>query len=175
MRVDGSQGFFFAISLTEYILYAKYVGTKHQENLIMQADDRLIYLLFTAQQKLRNHLKSCLSAEGVKVTVAQAGVLFLLKQQNGRTMTELSQLIDLDNSTVTGLIDRLEKSGFVSRNSNPNDRRRSHIYITPQGVEETNKAKAVIRRVNEEVKSGSSPEQIESFKGVLRSFSQKFR
>jgi DNA-binding MarR family transcriptional regulator len=163
------------MSLTEYILYAKYVDTKHQENLIMRADDRLIYLLFTAQQKLRNYLKSCLSGEGVKVTVAQAGILFLLKEQNGRTMTELSQLIDLDNSTVTGLIDRLEKSNFVSRNSNPNDRRLSHIYITAQGMEETNRAKAVIRRVNDEVKSGFSPEQIEAFKGVLRSFPQKFR
>jgi hypothetical protein len=30
MRVDGSQGFFFGISLTAHILYAKYVHTKHQ-------------------------------------------------------------------------------------------------------------------------------------------------
>ncbi len=140
----------------------------------MQTDDRLIYLLFTAQQKLRNYLNGSLSSDGVKVTITQAGILFLLKQQNGRTMTELSQLIDLDNSTMTGLIDRLEKSGFVARNSNPNDRRLSHIYITERGLEEAGRAKGVIRRVNDEVKRGFSQEQIDAFKGVLRSFSQKF-
>jgi len=140
----------------------------------MPADDRLIYLVFTAQQKLRTYLNNCLVAEGVKVTTAQAGILFLLKQQNGRTMTELSQLIGLDNSTTTGLIDRLEKSGFVTRNSNPSDRRLSHIDITPRGADEANRAKAVIRRVNDEVKKGFTTGEMDIFKTVLKSFFQKF-
>ncbi len=140
----------------------------------MPTDDRLIYLVFTAQQKLRTYLNNCLVAEGVKVTTAQSGILFLLKQQTGRTMTELSQIIGFDNSTVTGLVDRLEKSGLVTRNSNPSDRRLSHIYITPRGLEEVNKAKAVIRKVNEEIKKGFTPEEIEAFKGVLKSFFKKF-
>lgn len=140
----------------------------------MSTDDRLIYLVFTAQQKLRTYLNNCLVAEGVKVTPAQSGILFLLKQQNGRTMTELSQIIGFDNSTVTGLVDRLEKSGLVTRNSNPSDRRLSHIYITPRGLEEVNRAKTVIRKVNEEIKKGFAPEEIEAFKGVLKSFFKKF-
>ncbi len=140
----------------------------------MQADDRLIYLVFTAQQKLRNHLNGNLISGGVKVTIAQAGILFLLKQQDGRTMTELSQVLGLDNSTITGLIDRLEKAGFVKRNSNPGDRRLSHIYVTPGGLEEANKAKNVIKKVNEEIKKDFSPGEIETFKSVLNSFFRKF-
>jgi len=140
----------------------------------MHTDDRLIYLVFTAQQKLRTHLNGCLTAEGIKVTITQAGILFLLRQQDGRIMSELSQIMGLDNSTITGLIDRMEKSGFVTRNSNPSDRRLSHIYITPRGQEEASKAKAVIRRVNEEVKKGFSAAEIETFKSVLNSFFKKF-
>jgi DNA-binding MarR family transcriptional regulator len=140
----------------------------------MQTDDRLIYLVFTAQQKLRTYLNGCLVAEGTKLTITQAGILFLLKQQDGRIMTELSQIMGLDNSTITGLVDRMEKSGFVTRNSNPSDRRLSHIYITPKGQEEVNKAKAVIRRVNEEVKKGFSSGDIDTFKSILHSFFKKF-
>jgi DNA-binding MarR family transcriptional regulator len=140
----------------------------------MPTDDRLIYLVFTAQQKLRTHLNGCLVAEGVKVTIAQAGILFLLRQQDGRTMTELSQIMGLDNSTMTGIIDRMEKSGLVTRNSNPSDRRLSHIYITPRGQDEAARAKVVIRRVNEEMKKGFSSGEIETFKGVLHSFFKKF-
>jgi DNA-binding MarR family transcriptional regulator len=140
----------------------------------MTTDDRLIYLLFTAQQKLRTYLNGNLVADSVKVTITQAGILFLLRQQDGRTMTELSQIMNLDNSTITGLIDRMEKSGFVTRNSSPSDRRLSHIFITPRGQEEANKAKVVIRRVNEEVKKGFSSGEIETFKSVLHSFFKKF-
>lgn len=140
----------------------------------MQTYDRLLYQVFMAQQKLRTYLKNALSMEGVRVTTAQAGILFLLKQKDGQSMTELSQVLSIDNSTITGLIDRLEKSGFVSRNAGRSDRRMFRIYITPQGIEESNRAKTVIKRVNEEIKSGFSQEDIEIFKRILKSFLEKF-
>lgn len=141
----------------------------------MIKDDRLIFLVFSAQQKLRMYLNSALAASGIRVTVAQAGILFLLKQKDGRTMTELSQVLGLDNSTMTGLTDRLEKAGLLERHANPGDRRTSHIHITPQGLAEMEGAKAVIRRVNEEIKTGFSPEEIETFKRVLDGFFDKFQ
>ena len=138
-------------------------------------DDRLIYLIFTAQNKLRIHTRDELMAAGVKITLVQAGILFLLKEKTGRSMSELGQLLSLDNSTITGLIDRLEKSGFVLRKANPKDRRMSLIHITPQGSEEVNKAKTIINRVNEEIKVDFSIKEIESFKKILNSFVEKFK
>jgi DNA-binding MarR family transcriptional regulator len=141
----------------------------------MIKDDRLIFLVFSAQQKLKMYLNSALIASGVRVTVAQAGILFLLKQKDGRTMTELSQILGIDNSTMTGLTDRLEKAGFLKRHANPGDRRASHIHISPQGLAEVEGAKAVIRRVNEEIKTGFSEEEMEAFKRVLNGFFDKFQ
>jgi DNA-binding MarR family transcriptional regulator len=140
----------------------------------MPPDDRLIYLLFTAQQKLRTYLKKMMTKENVRVTTAQAGILFLLKQKDGRTMSELSQILSIDNSTITGLVDRLEKTGLVRRNASPHDRRASHVFINPQGMEEMDKAKRVIRMVNQEIKNGFSAEELESFNRILRSFFHKF-
>ncbi|MCP4669461.1 MAG: MarR family transcriptional regulator, partial [Deltaproteobacteria bacterium] len=94
---------------------------------------------------------------------------------NGQAMSQLSRRLILDNSTITGLIDRLEKSGFVIRKANLKDRRISLIHITPQGVKEVNKAKTVINRVNEEIKADFSKKEIESFKKILNSFVAKFR
>jgi len=140
----------------------------------MPPDDRLIYLLFTAQQKLRTYLKKMMTKENVRVTTAQAGILFLLKQKDGRTMSELSQILSIDNSTITGLVDRLEKTGLVRRNASPHDRRASHVFINPQGIEEVDKAKKVIRMVNQEIKNGFSVEEVESFNRILKSFFHKF-
>ena len=144
------------------------------EVMEMPPDDRLIYLLFTAQQKLRTHLKRMMTKENVRVTTAQAGILFLLKQKDGRTMSELSQILSIDNSTITGLVDRLEKTGLVRRDASPHDRRASHVFINPQGMEEMDKAKRVIRMVNQEIKNGFSAEELESFNRILKSFFHKF-
>lgn len=140
----------------------------------MPTDDRLIYLVFTAQQKLKTYLNNTLNSEGVTVTPAQAAILFLLREKDGQSMSELSQVLSMDNSTVTGLVDRLQKSGLVTRRANPDDRRVSLIRITPQGVEEIKKAKPVITRVNEQIKAGLSDQEINTFKGILNSFFEKF-
>lgn len=140
----------------------------------MIKDDRLIFLVFSAQQKLKAYLNNALIESNVRVTTAQAGILFLLKQKKGRTMTELSQVLGIDNSTMTGLTDRLEKAGFLKRQVNPVDRRTSLIYITSQGVTEVEGARAVISRVNEEIKNGFSEEEINTFKRVMRGFLDKF-
>ncbi|NPU84304.1 MAG: MarR family transcriptional regulator [Syntrophaceae bacterium] len=138
------------------------------------ADDRFIYLLFTAQQKIRNHLNAALISRGVRVTTAQSGILFLLKQRDGRTMTELSTILAVDNSTMTGLADRLERAGYIRRDANPGDRRSSHLYLTPAGREECDKAKEVIRAVNRQVKEGFPEADLDAFRRILQDISRKF-
>lgn len=141
----------------------------------MEADDRLIFLLFRTQNKLKNHLRNQLGAAGVRITVVQAGILFLLKQRDGRTMTELSQVLSTDNSAVTGLVDRLEKLGLIVRKMAPNDRRAYLIHITPEGLDEIERAKGIIRSVNEEIKEGFSTEEINAFKKILNNLFERFK
>lgn len=140
----------------------------------MPTDNRLIYLIFTAQQKLRTHINNIMIRENVRVTPAQAGILFLLKEKDGRTMSELSQILSIDNSTITGLVDRLEKAGLVRRNLSPTDRRALHVYASPEGMQEADKAGKVIRMVNQEIREGFTAEELECFKKILKSFFRKF-
>jgi DNA-binding MarR family transcriptional regulator len=60
------------------------------------------------------------------------------------------------------------------RRTSKNDRRSIRIYVTLEGIDECDKAKPVIKRVNEEIKSGFSQEEINVFKRVLNSVFQKF-
>jgi DNA-binding MarR family transcriptional regulator len=142
--------------------------------VLVVTDNRLIFLLFKAQNKLKNYLSSQLAAAGVRITVVQAGILFLLKDRDGRTMTELSHVLSTDNSAITGLVDRLEKLGFIVRKSAPNDRRAYLIHVTPDGLEEVGKAKRVIRTVNEEIREGFTPQEIGAFKKVLNGVFERF-
>jgi len=141
----------------------------------VKGDDRLIYLLTTAQQAVKNHVNKVLAMEGVRITGAQSAILFLLKQQDRRMMSEIGKILGIENSAMTGMIDRLEKSGFVARQPDPADRRAMLICSTPAGLEEVERAKPIIRRVNEAMKSGYSEREIEAFKNVLAGIVKQFK
>jgi MarR family transcriptional regulator, organic hydroperoxide resistance regulator len=130
-------------------------------------NDRLIYLLSMAHLALRTHIHSRFAEAGLRLTVPQATVLFLLMELDGRMMSELGQIIGVDNSAMTGLIDRLEKAGFVRREAKQEDRRALLIRITPEGRDEAGRAATTIRAVNEKIKAGLKADQIETFKGIL--------
>jgi DNA-binding MarR family transcriptional regulator len=140
----------------------------------MPKDDRLIFLVFTAQLKLKTYLKNTLTEAGVTITPAQSGILFLLKRKNGQTMSELSQVLSLDNSTLTGLVDRLERLDFVKRNAGTADRRASHVFITDKGRDEIDRARGVIHRVNEQIKADFTENEVGAFKKILKSFFVRF-
>ena len=134
-------------------------------------NDRIIYQIFTAQLRLKTLLRQRLRDEGVGITLTQAGVLFLLQEKDGQRMNELSAVLGIDNSTMTGYIDRLEKSGYVKRKPCPDDRRALLITITPTGRDQADKASPVINAVNDQILSGLSNQEIDGFKSVLNKLS----
>jgi len=49
-------------------------------------------------------------------------------------MTELGRLLHLEKSSLTGLVDRVERRGLVARTRDPSDRRASQVALTGQGA-----------------------------------------
>jgi MarR family transcriptional regulator, lower aerobic nicotinate degradation pathway regulator len=49
------------------------------------------------------------------------------------TMNELARLLQLDKSSVTGLVDRAERRGLVTRVPSPTDRRSALVRLTDEG------------------------------------------
>ena len=141
----------------------------------MAQDDRLIYLISMAHLALRTRIHGLLAGQGIRLTVPQATVLFLLIEQDGRMMSELGELVGVDNSAMTGLVDRLERAGFVRREAKREDRRALLIRITPKGREEAAKAARVIRAVNETIKARFQAEQLKALTDVLGGILEQFK
>lgn len=55
------------------------------------------------------------------------------------TMSQLSTELMVSNGNVTGVIDRLEKAGLVSRSRADHDRRIQYIRLTAKGSKEFNR------------------------------------
>jgi MarR family transcriptional regulator, organic hydroperoxide resistance regulator len=80
----------------------------------------------------RQHRRRFLiAAAALDLHPAQAGAL--LQLDSPLPMTEIAALLGCDNSNVTGLIDRLEARGLVTRRPSSQDRRVKHVVLTPAG------------------------------------------
>ena len=138
-------------------------------------DNRLYFMLAKAENAMTVYIKNQLTRAGLKASPGQLGILFLLKERNGQTMSELSAALETDNSAVTRSVDRLEKSGLAARKVNPHDRREYHIVITSQGIDETEKAIPVIAAINAMMDSALNPAEMVIFNDVICRINQMFK
>lgn len=67
------------------------------------------------------------------LTRSQWRVVVYLFRDDGLTQSELADLLGVGKVTVGGLIERLEQAGWVTRQSDPQDRRTRRVYLTDKG------------------------------------------
>lgn len=115
-----------------------------------QVIEAIIYLS-TESRRITKEL-----ARRADLTGPQLTVMKLLEQVGDLSLSELSDRIRAQNSTVTGIIDRMEREGLVVRERSKEDRRVVHIRLTPKG-------QALAREI--------PIEPIEIFKGALETLS----
>jgi DNA-binding MarR family transcriptional regulator len=63
----------------------------------------------------------------------QPSMLRSLWAQEGLTHTELGKRLRVQPATITKMIQRMEKAGFVERRPDPEDQRVSRVYLTESG------------------------------------------
>ncbi len=80
------------------------------------------------RRALRKPLEAAV-AKG-KLTVPQTGVMQVVVRRRGISLKELSETVSLAHSTVSGIVDRLEKRGMIERRPDEADGRISRIHPT---------------------------------------------
>ncbi len=80
---------------------------------------------------LNDDLTSSLGKDGV--TPSRAPLLWHLGQHGPSTQRALADALQVAPRTVTGLVDALEETGFVTREPHPTDRRATLVTFTPRG------------------------------------------
>ncbi|HID90050.1 MAG TPA: MarR family transcriptional regulator, partial [Anaerolineae bacterium] len=73
----------------------------------------------------------------------QPSLLRALWEQEGLTHTDLARRLCVQPATITKMVSRMEKAGFLERRPDPSDQRISRVYLTPSG-----------RAIQEDVENG---------------------
>ena len=127
------------------------------------------YLISRVALQVTSALKKGFVAAGVqKVRPAYLGVLMSLWHKDGLKVVELGRKAGLEPSTMTGLIDRMERDGLVARSVDPKDRRAQQIHLTALGRDVKAPAQAIVAGVISNIFSGISEKDLEQTKKLLR-------
>ncbi|WP_437289761.1 MarR family winged helix-turn-helix transcriptional regulator [Sorangium sp. So ce406] len=89
----------------------------------------MIIYLYTESRRLTKGM-----ASGFGLTGPQLTILKLLESFQDLSLSTLSERIRAQNSTVTGIVDRMEREGLVRRERSKADRRVVHIRLSEKGA-----------------------------------------
>ena len=127
------------------------------------------YLVSRVTLSMTSALIKSFTAAGVgRVRPAYLGVLWCLWKEEGVKMVDLGHCAGLERSTMTGLLDRMERDGFVVREPDPDDRRAHKIFLTEEG---RRIREIVIKMLNETLNilfEGISAKDLQLANDVLR-------
>jgi len=69
------------------------------------------------------------------LTAPQILLLYSIRDKGQVTIGELASDVSLSQATVTTILDRLEKKGFIYRERSSTDKRKVHAFLTETGTE----------------------------------------
>lgn len=102
------------------------------------------------------------------VSVSQCYALEALVRRGGMTLNELAAQLYLDKSTASRVVDALERKGYVTRLTHPQDRRAVLLEATQAGRELEDKIRDSILAQERQLLAGFSPEVRQAMTQLLR-------
>ncbi|TAH63374.1 MAG: MarR family transcriptional regulator [Gottschalkiaceae bacterium] len=118
-----------------------------------------------AGKKLANEFNERLLMVGI--TRVQWVALYYLGKHKELNQKELAELMDIKESSVARLIDRMEKEGYVLRKKDISDRRVTILLLTEKGIDYREKLLPEGEKMAQVFTEGISDEELEIFLRVI--------
>ena len=129
--------------------------------------DCINYLLTGAQHTVFQMMKKELKI--FDLTPIQYGVLKCIWEYDLHNPKEIAEHLLIENSTISGILERMEAKDFIKREIDDNDRRFIHITLTSKGKELEKPVNEVVDHVNKIVLHDRfSEEEVQQIRKHLR-------
>ncbi len=130
--------------------------------------DNTFYLIGRIRDNYTSFLEKELRARGLKkIVTSHADIIVALKSRGELTMSEISETINRDRSTITALVSKLEKLGYVRIRRNESDRRSSFSSLTEKGNRLIPEFLSISGNLYRKAVAGISEEEWAGFRRVL--------
>lgn len=126
------------------------------------------YLITRASLAITARLRRELTAAGLGIVrTSYLVVLMTLWHEDGLKAVEVGRRAGLEPSTMTGLLDRMERDGLLMRRPDPDDRRAQRIFLSDTGSRMEGVANDVVDLTLAQVMNGLDSSETEHMKSAL--------
>lgn len=103
----------------------------YQADKQSQLDLRLFRIWMKASKALFDNVRK--DIDRYEINPEHFMILELLYSKGPHPVQKISETLSIPSGSITYVVDKLEKKGFVERQSSPTDRRASHVVLTEKG------------------------------------------
>lgn len=120
----------------------------------------IVQLMKKVMDKLKQEI--CEHFKEMNLTGPQGMLMGTLAHNGEMKVSELSEKLGLSNSTVSGILDRLENQGLVERTRSKEDRRVVYIKVTDEFGKQSKKHFDEVNKLIERMMNKATPEELDT-------------
>ena len=113
-------------------------ANKMKNEELLKLDNQICFPMYVASKEIVRRYIPLLSA--LDLTYTQYITLLALWEKDHITVKELGEKLYLDSGTLTPLLNKLEKKGYIIKNKSDKDGRELVVIVTDKGLELKQKA-----------------------------------
>lgn len=132
----------------------------------MNLDQCINFLLTGAQHRVFQEMKKEL--EQYDLTPIQYGVLKCIWQLDLHVPKEIADYLGVENSTISGILDRMEKKDLIERKIDKDDRRFIYVDLTKASRDLEAPVNKTVEEVNHTVLKAFSEKEAAELRKMLR-------
>ncbi len=144
-----------------YVTKSYYTTPKGEENTVL----KFLSPLHKASRQISLYFEEQMA--GMELSPVEGHILSYLRSYAPCPIAELVRVFGLKQSTLTSMLDRLEKQEFIARELNPDDRRSFLVKITRRGQAMANRLQGTVDDLERQLGRQVSAEDIAGFERVM--------
>lgn len=131
------------------------------------SEQSLFSLIKRTSKAFRRRLNHRFAEAGHDVTSEQWRILRCLWHKDGQRQQDLADVVHKDKTSITRIVDCMERRDLVVRVHDRLDRRQNLIYLTNKGKRLQEELIQIARRISVEAYQGVAPEDLDIVRRVL--------
>ena len=113
----------------------------------MQQHETIDYFLKITWQNIANRYNQMASEFGITQSIGY--LLINIDEVDGTTVSEVAALLGLKSTSLSRMLNNLERDGLIYRESHLTDKRSVKLYLTDKGKEKRHLARVVVKKFND--------------------------
>ncbi len=131
-------------------------------------NDSFGFIIVKTGRLIENRLRYNFEDENISITPQQWSVLTYLWNEDGISQQKIANVFSKDKTSMTRLLNNMEKNGFIIRRKGIKDKRNKNIFLTECSKELKEKSIKVAEETLAEIIDGVDSQKLKMSKQILK-------